>query len=154
MLAASFGEKRVSIHVHLCSALCSLHHTSHVRIGYFLSLIHEHPFPSSLVCLGRSILLSFHLARHFKHSSRIIMRQTLLLTLAFGFCGVSALPQPESVNIGRSPASDKGPGNGDQNAQRAQAVVEAFRFAWNGYQQLCFGQDELHPASNTCGNSR
>ena len=39
-------------------------------------------------------------------------------------------------------------------AHRAAAVVEGFRHAWSGYKQYAFPNDELHPVSNTFGNTR
>ncbi|KAI6250053.1 putative mannosyl-oligosaccharide alpha-1,2-mannosidase 1B [Erysiphe necator] len=41
-----------------------------------------------------------------------------------------------------------------QGQQRADAVREAFRFAWNGYTQYAFPNDELLPVSNGFANSR
>lgn len=38
--------------------------------------------------------------------------------------------------------------------QRARAVQDAFSFAWDGYTKYAFGNDELHPVSNTFGNTR
>jgi len=38
--------------------------------------------------------------------------------------------------------------------QRAEAVKDAFRFAWNGYFEFAFPNDELHPVNNSFGNSR
>lgn len=38
--------------------------------------------------------------------------------------------------------------------ERAQAVKDAFTFAWNGYFSTCRGQDELQPVTNTCSNPR
>jgi len=38
--------------------------------------------------------------------------------------------------------------------QRAQAVKDAFQFAWNGYYDFAFPNDELHPVNNSFGNSR
>ena len=40
------------------------------------------------------------------------------------------------------------------NQERADAVKEAFEHSWNGYFQYAFPNDELHPVSNTFGNSR
>ena len=40
------------------------------------------------------------------------------------------------------------------NEERATAVKDAFAFAFNNYWDLCKGQDELLPVTNTCGNSR
>lgn len=37
---------------------------------------------------------------------------------------------------------------------RAAAVRDAFQFAWNGYSQYAFPNDELKPVSNTFSNSR
>ena len=34
-----------------------------------------------------------------------------------------------------------------QGQARANAVKEAFEFAWNGYFSKCKGHDELHPVS-------
>ena len=39
-------------------------------------------------------------------------------------------------------------------AERAAAVRDAFEFAWDGYYKYCIGHDELHPVSDTCGDSR
>ncbi|MCJ1308085.1 maturation of Asn-linked oligosaccharides protein [Agyrium rufum] len=40
------------------------------------------------------------------------------------------------------------------NTDRAEAVKDAFKFAWNGYYTYAFPNDELHPVSNGFGNSR
>ncbi|KAF1925525.1 glycoside hydrolase family 47 protein [Didymella exigua CBS 183.55] len=37
---------------------------------------------------------------------------------------------------------------------RAQAVIDTFRLSWEGYYQYAFPNDELHPVTNTYGNSR
>ena len=37
---------------------------------------------------------------------------------------------------------------------RAQAVIDTFRLSWEGYNQYAFPNDELHPVTNTYGNSR
>lgn len=39
-------------------------------------------------------------------------------------------------------------------AEKAKEVKEAFKFAWDGYYEYAFPNDELHPVSNTHGNSR
>lgn len=39
-------------------------------------------------------------------------------------------------------------------AQKAEQVKDAFKFAWDGYYEYAFPNDELHPVSNTYGNSR
>lgn len=38
--------------------------------------------------------------------------------------------------------------------ERADAVVEAFRFAWDGYYKYAFPNDDLQPVSNNSSNSR
>ena len=38
--------------------------------------------------------------------------------------------------------------------ERADAVKDAFTFAWNGYFTTCRGQDELQPVNNSCSNPR
>ena len=40
------------------------------------------------------------------------------------------------------------------NRERADAVKEAFTFAWTGYYKYAFPHDELHPVTNTYGDSR
>jgi mannosyl-oligosaccharide alpha-1,2-mannosidase len=43
----------------------------------------------------------------------------------------------------------------DQNqTRRAEAVIEMFRFAWNGYYTYAFPNDDLKPVNNSFGNSR
>ena len=37
---------------------------------------------------------------------------------------------------------------------RAQAVIDTFRLSWAGYYEYAFPNDELHPVTNTFGNSR
>lgn len=37
---------------------------------------------------------------------------------------------------------------------RAQAVIDTFRLSWAGYSTYAFPNDELHPVTNTFGNSR
>ena len=39
-------------------------------------------------------------------------------------------------------------------ADKAQQLKDAFKFAWEGYYEYAFPNDELHPVSNTFGNSR
>ena len=39
-------------------------------------------------------------------------------------------------------------------AQRAQAVKDAFQFAWDGYYKYAFPNDELHPVSNSFSDTR
>jgi mannosyl-oligosaccharide alpha-1,2-mannosidase len=38
--------------------------------------------------------------------------------------------------------------------ERAQAVVDTFRIAWDGYYKHAFPHDELHPVSNGFSDSR
>lgn len=38
--------------------------------------------------------------------------------------------------------------------ERAEAVVEMFRFAWDGYYKYAFPNDDLLPLSNSFSNSR
>ena len=40
------------------------------------------------------------------------------------------------------------------NEERAAAVKEAFKFAWDGYHKYAFPHDELHPLSNGFSDSR
>ena len=40
------------------------------------------------------------------------------------------------------------------NQFRANAVKEAFQHAWDGYYEYAFPHDELHPVTNTSGDSR
>lgn len=44
--------------------------------------------------------------------------------------------------------------NSTTEQQRAQAVKDAFTFAWNGYFSNCRGQDQLNPVDSTCSNPR
>lgn len=39
-------------------------------------------------------------------------------------------------------------------SEKADQVKDAFKFAWDGYYEYAFPNDELHPVSNTFGNSR
>jgi hypothetical protein len=40
------------------------------------------------------------------------------------------------------------------NQHRADAVKSAFQVAWDGYKEYAFPHDELHPVTNTFGDSR
>jgi mannosyl-oligosaccharide alpha-1,2-mannosidase len=40
------------------------------------------------------------------------------------------------------------------NQYRADAVKSAFQTAWDGYEKYAFPHDELHPVTNTFGDSR
>ncbi|KAL6713454.1 Mannosyl-oligosaccharide alpha-1,2-mannosidase 1B [Lecanora helva] len=44
--------------------------------------------------------------------------------------------------------------NASEAQERADAVKDAFSFAWNGYFTTCRGQDELQPVNNSCSNPR
>ncbi|KAK7547123.1 glycoside hydrolase [Phyllosticta citricarpa] len=68
---------------------------------------------------------------------------SLLLLLAPQIVGTLSYPQHATRE------STAGP-----NKERADAVKEAFQFAWNGYYTYAFPNDDLHPISNTAGNSR
>jgi len=70
-----------------------------------------------------------------------------LIALIPGSC---ALPGPRpslGLRAGR-------PENHTLNRERADAVKAAFTSAWDGYYHYCFPHDELHPVTNTCGDSR
>lgn len=53
-----------------------------------------------------------------------------------------------------SPVASKENSNSKKNAKRAQEIKDAFEFAWSGYVEYAFPQDELRPVSNTASNSR
>ena len=42
----------------------------------------------------------------------------------------------------------------DNDHHKANAIRDAFQFAWNGYKKHAFPHDELHPVSNGYGDSR
>lgn len=65
--------------------------------------------------------------------------------------GSTALPSP---NIQASLAVRDRLNERAVNGDRADAVKAAFTAAWDGYYKYCFKHDELHPVSNTCGDSR
>ncbi|KAE9962308.1 hypothetical protein BLS_000511 [Venturia inaequalis] len=54
------------------------------------------------------------------------------------------------------PTAGPGAGQGSyvHNEERANAVREAFQFAWQGYRTHAFPHDELKPGTNTPGDSR
>lgn len=58
---------------------------------------------------------------------------------------------PLKTQQGGSPVR---PWEDTSNQERAQAVKDAFIFAFDGYWEHCKGQDELLPVTNSCGNSR
>jgi len=57
-------------------------------------------------------------------------------------------------SIGGSSPWRNNPWNVAKPPQRAQAIKDAFQFAWNGYYEFAFPNDELHPVNNSFGNSR
>lgn len=57
-------------------------------------------------------------------------------------------PQAQNANAPRPPQAYK------TNQARADAVKEAFLHSWSGYYRYSFPHDELHPLSNTGGDSR
>lgn len=72
------------------------------------------------------------------------MRASLVLA---GIASISSLttasPQAQTqINAAETPQ------------QRAQAVKEAFEFAWDGYTKYAFPNDELKPVSNGFDNTR
>ena len=44
--------------------------------------------------------------------------------------------------------------NSPNAGERAQAVIDTFRTAWDGYYKYAFPHDELHPVSNSYSDSR
>lgn len=67
----------------------------------------------------------------------------------------AVVPSPQSAGrtapasaSGGIPAAPAGSGP----VARAEAVRDAFRRAWSGYSQFCYGQDEFRPVSKTCSN--
>ena len=75
-------------------------------------------------------------------------------------CGL-ALPQPGSTQYEYLASRDREvrglqsrAANTTLEQERANAVKDAFTFAWNGYFSKCKGQDELEPVTNTCLNPR
>lgn len=76
------------------------------------------------------------------------MRVTSLSLAALGLTGSAlAYPYPETDAILRRQSTST-------SQQRADAVKEAFQHAWDGYMKYAFPHDELHPVSNTYGDSR
>jgi mannosyl-oligosaccharide alpha-1,2-mannosidase len=67
-------------------------------------------------------------------------------------CSQCVLAVPHEA-IKRHSASSR-PDNHTLNRERADAVKEAFQFAWDGYYTYAFPHDELHPVSNTYSDSR
>jgi mannosyl-oligosaccharide alpha-1,2-mannosidase len=63
-----------------------------------------------------------------------------------------ALPANDPVNLHAAEAVDKRQYSRPED--RAQAVVEAFKFSWDGYYRYAFPNDELKPVTNGFDNSR
>jgi hypothetical protein len=74
---------------------------------------------------------------------------TRVKSVVLGLLLSKAFALPHSSPIDRRQASER-----RDTADRAQAVVEAFRTAWDGYHKFAFPHDELHPVSNTSSDSR
>ncbi|KAI9839207.1 MAG: maturation of Asn-linked oligosaccharides protein [Sarea resinae] len=64
------------------------------------------------------------------------------------FSGACAFPYSSTLRR-QAPTS-----NVTSPQARADAVKEAFTFAWDGYYKYAFPHDELHPVSDTYGDSR
>lgn len=64
-----------------------------------------------------------------------------------------ALPSNVPRDIGLSGYA-KRQYNQPSQEDRAQAVIEAFRFSWEGYSKYAFPNDDLKPVSNGFTNSR
>jgi hypothetical protein len=66
-------------------------------------------------------------------------------------CSLTVLAIPQGQDLrNRQPRPD----DHDLNRQRADAVKEAFTFAWDGYHKYAFPHDELHPVTNGFSDSR
>ena len=71
-------------------------------------------------------------------------------TLLFGAC--SALPSKVMPRMKHTPRQDSY--GAQDTSDRAQAVKDAFQFAWDGYYQHAFPADQLNPVSLTSTNPR
>ena len=79
-------------------------------------------------------------------------RFTSLVLGAAVFAFASALPANTPRDI---PIYDHAKKQYDvPNADRAQAVVDAFKTSWEGYYKYAFPNDELKPVTNGFSNSR
>ncbi len=86
-----------------------------------------------------------------------------LLIITFG-CDALVAPLPNSLSsdhlanaqipIKSRLGSAGRPNNDTLNQERADAVRDAFTFAFDGYWAACKGQDELLPVDNKCSNPR
>ncbi|KAL1953346.1 hypothetical protein VTO42DRAFT_3000 [Malbranchea cinnamomea] len=83
----------------------------------------------------------------------MMWKPTFLVALSALFVGPStvlAYPPFREFPLQQKPAQP----DCDRSRQRAEAVRDAFLFAWDGYYKYAFPNDELHPVDNGSGNSR
>jgi len=76
--------------------------------------------------------------------------------VAAAVSGASSLSTPDNANAGlegQEAYSEAVPDYSSQ-PQRAQAVKEAFQYAWRGYHSRAWGHDELTPVSGGFEDSR
>jgi mannosyl-oligosaccharide alpha-1,2-mannosidase len=79
------------------------------------------------------------------------LRVNLVTSVLALLCSTAfSIPQ-SNVNLKRQGSRPDDP---TLNSQRADAVKEAFTFAWDGYYKYAFPNDELNPVTNTFSNSR
>ena len=85
----------------------------------------------------------------------------LTFALAINIARCFALPNPASPSFSSPGSSQRVLGaaqkplsNLPTEQERAEAIQDAFQFAWDGYSSTCHGHDELLPVTNTCGNPR
>ncbi|KAI1981985.1 Mannosyl-oligosaccharide alpha-1,2-mannosidase 1B [Ophidiomyces ophidiicola] len=74
--------------------------------------------------------------------------------LAFCAAALPFFPSAVSLPTTVKQTPDSAGQSIETNQQRADAVKDAFKFAWDGYVKHAFPNDELRPVSNTAGNSR
>jgi mannosyl-oligosaccharide alpha-1,2-mannosidase len=79
------------------------------------------------------------------------MHSQALTVAAVAFFSVGGIAAPHNENTLQRRSR---PDNHTLNRQRADAVKEAFTFAWDGYHKYAFPHDELHPVSNGYSDSR
>jgi len=92
---------------------------------------------------SRSVKLSFCSTQApVMHFSRAALPLALLTS--------TAVAVPHGNRLKRQSRPD----NHTLNRERADAVRDAFTYAWNGYQKYAFPNDELHPISNSYSNSK
>lgn len=77
-------------------------------------------------------------------------RLNAALALAALVATAFALPKHAAADVkGYPKRADLPP-----SEERAQAVIDTFRIAWDGYYKYAFPNDELKPVSNGFSNSR